>query len=194
MIAPPIPYRSQLSYRNRAARLVWAIVSAALYRASPLPFFGWRRFLLRSFGANIGAHANPYPRCRIWAPWNLTMGAYSCLANDVDCYSVDAITLGEFATVSQQAMLCTATHDYNDPQFRLVMRPITIGPRAWVGVRAFVGPGVNIGEGAVVGAASAIFRDVASWTVVGGNPAKQLNTRFISSHKPTQEIEPVSTR
>ena len=107
------------------------------------------------------------------------MGAHSCLANDVDCYSVDAVVLGEFATVSQQAMLCTATHDYNDLQFSLVTRPITIGPRAWVGARAFVGPGVNVGEGAVVGAASAVFHDVASWTVVGGNPARQLKTRDI---------------
>jgi putative colanic acid biosynthesis acetyltransferase WcaF len=108
------------------------------------------------------------------------MGAHSCLANDVDCYSVDAVVLGDFATVSQQAMLCTATHDYNDPEFRLVTKPIMIGPQAWIGARAFIAPGVNVGEGAVVGAASAVFHDVGTWTVVGGNPARLLKKRSIA--------------
>ena len=136
--------------------------------------------MLRCFGATVGVKANPYPRCRIWAPWNLTMGAHSCLANDVDCYSVDKIVLGEFATVSQQAMLCTATHDYSAPDFRLVTRPIVIGPRAWVGARAFVGPGVNVGEGAVIGAMSAVFKEVEPWSVVAGNPARFLKQRQVA--------------
>jgi putative colanic acid biosynthesis acetyltransferase WcaF len=84
-------------------------------------------------------------------------------------------------------MLCTATHDYNDPDFKLVTKPITIGSRAWIGARAFVGPGVNVGEGAVVGAASAVFHDVADWTVVGGNPAKELRERLVREQ--TMEME-----
>jgi putative colanic acid biosynthesis acetyltransferase WcaF len=178
-MAPPLVYRNQLSYRNRIGRVLWTVVWATLFRLSPTPFFGWRRILLRCFGASIGIRANVYPHCRIWAPWNLTMGAHSCLANDVDCYCVDAVVLGDFATVSQQTMLCTATHDYNDPEFRLATKPITIGTRAWIGARVFIAPGVNVGEGAVVGAASAVFHNVATWTVVGGNPARPLKKRSI---------------
>jgi putative colanic acid biosynthesis acetyltransferase WcaF len=89
------------------------------------------------------------------------------------------VILGNLAIVSQQAMLCTATHDYNDPEFKLVSKPIVIGQRAWIGARAFVGPGVTVGEGAVVGATSSVFRDVAEWTVVGGNPASFLRQRRI---------------
>lgn len=107
------------------------------------------------------------------------MGTDSCLADDVDCYSVDRVTLGQSAIVSQQAMLCTASHDYNDPEFRLITEPISIGAHAWIGARAFVGPGVVVGDGAVVGAASAIFRSVEEWTIVGGNPARTLKKRQI---------------
>jgi len=107
------------------------------------------------------------------------MGSHSCLADDVDCYSVCEIILGESAVVSQQAMLCTATHDYNDPGFKLVTKPIMIGAHAWIGARAFVGPGVNVGDGAVVGATSSVFHDVTDWTVVGGNPAKLLKLRLM---------------
>ena len=111
------------------------------------------------------------------------MAAHSCLGNDVDCYSVGSVVLGEFATVSQAAMLCTATHDHNDPCFRLITRPIVIGPRAWIGARAFIAPGVTVGEGAVVGAVSAVFRDVPAWTVVGGNPARALKRRIIAENR-----------
>jgi putative colanic acid biosynthesis acetyltransferase WcaF len=180
MSASPLVYRNRLSYGNRIVRVLWNVVWTILYRPSPTPCFWWRRILLRSFGARIGAQANVYPRCRIWAPWNLTMGAHSCLADDVDCYSVDAVVLGDFATVSQQAMLCTATHDYNDPAFKLVTKPIVIGPQAWIGARAFIGPGIEVGEGAVVGAASAVFRNVDAWTVVGGNPARLLKARTVA--------------
>ena len=41
--------------------------------------------------------------------------------------------------------------------------------------------GVTIGEGAVVGACAAVFKDVEAWTIVGGNPAKFIKVRQISS-------------
>jgi putative colanic acid biosynthesis acetyltransferase WcaF len=106
----------------------------------------------------------------------------------VDCYCVDTIILGESSIVSQQAMLCTATHDYNDPDFRLVTKPIRIGPHAWVGARAFIGPGVALGKGAVVGANSSVFRDVEDWAVVGGNPAKPIGRRNICDHGVRMEV------
>jgi putative colanic acid biosynthesis acetyltransferase WcaF len=108
------------------------------------------------------------------------METWSCLANDVDCYSVAPITLGAGSSVSQYAFLCTATHDLESADFQLMAKPIVIGPRAWVAARAFVGPGVTIGEGAVVGATASVYRNVEPWTVVGGNPARVLKRRTVS--------------
>ena len=54
----------------------------------------------------------------------------------------------------------------------LIKHPIIVGDDAWVCADAFVGPGVEIGEGAIVGARAAVFENVESWTVVGGNPAR----------------------
>lgn len=39
--------------------------------------------------------------------------------------------------------------------------------------------GVTIGQGAVVGATASVYKDVESWTVVGGNPAKFIKKREI---------------
>lgn len=172
--------RQKLSTSNRLARAVWGLIWSTLYRPSPAPLHGWRRFLLRCFGARIGRGAHPYPSSRVWAPWNLVMGEHSCLSHRVDCYCVDMIELGAHATVSQYSFLCTATHDYTRRDMPLVTAPIHIEAHAWVTADVFVGPGVTVGEGAVIGARSTVFRDVDPWTVVAGNPPKLIGPRVIN--------------
>ena len=143
--------------------------------------YGWRRFLLRVFGAKIGKGANILPSCKVWAPWNLSIGNFSCLSEDVDCYSVDKITIGDQVVVSQGAFLCCASHDISSPIMELIHKPIVIGNNAWVAAKVYVAPGVNIGEGAVVGACSVVFKDVSAWSVVAGNPAKFIKKRELSN-------------
>ncbi|HUP04562.1 MAG TPA: hypothetical protein VMU19_11270 [Bryobacteraceae bacterium] len=171
------PYRNRLPASNRLLRVAWGFACAVLYRPSPRPLHGWRRFLLRAFGASVASTAHPYPSCRVFAPWNLEMGEHSCLADDVDCYCVAPIRLGAHATVSQYAHLCAATHDYEDPEFPLVPKPITLGGSVWIAAGAFVGPGVTVGEGAVVGARAVVTRDVPPYAVVAGNPARIVKRR-----------------
>lgn len=156
---------------------MWGLVWLLAYRPSPRSFHGWRRFLLRLFGAKVGKGAHPYPSAKIWAPWNLEMGDHSCLASDVDCYSVDKIVLGAHATVSQYSYLCAAGHDYRDSSMPLTTGPIIIGERAWIAADVFVGPGVTVGEGAVIGARSSLFTDIKPWIVAAGNPARTIKKR-----------------
>lgn len=105
------------------------------------------------------------------------MGEGSCRGDHVERYSVDRVTIEPYATVSQHAFLCTASHDYTITGMPIITAPIRIGLRAWVSADAFVGPGVTIGEGAVVGARASVFRNVEPWTVVGGNPARVIKKR-----------------
>ncbi|BAK20564.1 CatB-related O-acetyltransferase [Melissococcus plutonius] len=49
---------------------------------------------------------------------------------------------------------------------------------AWIGMNAMIMPGVTIGEGAIVAAGSMVVKDVAPYTIVGGNPAKVIKQRF----------------
>lgn len=173
----PATKRRAPGLRNKAARAIWSAVRLVLFRPSPRPFFGWRRFLLRLFGASVGRGAKIYPGAIIWAPWNLTAGDGSVIADGVDCYSVDRIVLGQGAIVSQRAYLCAAGHDFNDPLFPLVTAPIRIEAKAWVAAEAFVGPGVTIGEGAVVGARAVVRRNIPPLQVVSGNPASEIGRR-----------------
>lgn len=52
---------------------------------------------------------------------------------------------------------------------------------AWIGMNAMIMPGVTIGEGAIVAAGSVVTKDVPSYTIVGGNPAKEIKKRFSDS-------------
>ena len=177
-MARSFPYSpAQITLKNRIARVLWHVVWSSLYRFSPKFIHGWRRFLLRCFGARVAAGAHPYPRAKIWAPWNLTMEEHSCLADDVDCYCVAPIRIGANATVSQYSYLCAASHDYRNPAMPLIVASIVIESRAWVAADVFVGPGVKIGEGSVVGARSTVLSDVEPWSIVGGSPAKRIGER-----------------
>lgn len=176
--------RSPHSVGNRLARVLWGLVQATLFRWSPRPLHRWRVLLLRAFGGDIHATARPYPRCRIWGPWNLTMGPSATIADDVDVYCVDRITIGGHTTVSQYSYLCGATHDHEHPRFPLVPRPITIGSQCWIAADVYVGPGVTIGEGSVIGARSSVFGDIPPWTVAVGTPAKPVKPRVIRQAGP----------
>lgn len=173
-------YQNRHTLKAKIARAGWNMAWFVLFRPTPRGlFYGWRRFLLRLFGAKIGRGANILPSCKVWQPWKLKMGDHSCLSEHVDCYSVDHITIGEQAVVSQGAFLCCASHDIQSPTMELVYRPIMIGAQTWVAARAFIGPGVTVGEGAVVGACAVVTRDVQPWTVVAGNPARFIKKREI---------------
>ena len=173
-------YRNELKFKHKILRVLWNVIWFVFARPLPRSFGRkWKIFLLKCFGAKIHKTANIYSTVKIYAPWNLTMKEFSCLAPEVDCYNVDKVVLGSHSIVSQKAYLCTASHDVTKSNNPLITKPIIIGDQSWVAAQTFIGMGVVIGEGAVIGARSAVFKDVDSWTIVGGNPIKFIKKRII---------------
>jgi len=133
--------------------------------------------LLRLFGAKIGPHCHFYPASRIWAPWNLDCADQVTAGDGAEIYNPAPMRFGSHAIVSQQAYICGATHDYDNPDFPLIAYSMEIGAYAWICARASVGPGVNVGEGAVLGLASVTTRDLEPWGVYAGSPAVKVKVR-----------------
>ena len=174
-------YENKFSKKNQIKRLFWSIVWFIF--AKPLPRSTgnqWKIFLLKLFGAKISKNATVYSSVKIYAPWNLEMHDYSCLAPEVDCYNVDKIIIGAHSTVSQKSFLCSASHDISKSSIPLITAPIVIKDQVWVGASVFIGMGVLIEQGAVVGATSSVYKNVESWTVVGGNPVKFIKKREVN--------------
>lgn len=166
------------SRKEQLGRVAWW-AAQPFFRFSPRLAWGWRRWLLRRFGARIGKKVNLYPTCRITIPWNLEIGEWTTLGDGAILYALGPIRIGRHVTVSQGAHLCAGTHDYESPHFDLLKAPIDIGDLAWICAEAFIGPNLTVGEGAVVAARAVVVKPVEPWRVVGGNPARPLKERKI---------------
>jgi len=156
---------------------LWWLFQAVFVLPTPQYMFAWRRFALVLFGAKIGKRVLIRPGVRVTYPWNLTMGDYVWIGDNVHLYSVAEISIGSHSCISQESYLCAGTHDYRDATFAFVSTPIRVGEECWVAARSFIGPGVKIGDAAVVGAGSVVMTSVDAETIVAGNPAKLVGKR-----------------
>src|SRR5438105_4960330 len=91
-------------FRGRPAWFVqlWWLVQSTLFRWSPQFMYGWRRLLLRLFGATIGRSVLVRPTARITYPWKIRIGDYSWIGDDVVLYSLGEIDIGAHVVVSQK--------------------------------------------------------------------------------------------
>lgn len=176
------------SLRNRLGRLLWNVANTLFFRYSPKVFFGWRASLLRLFGARVGKGVHVYPKVTIWAPWNLELGDECGISNQVILYSQAKISIGSRAVISQGAHVCAGTHDYTQPGFPLIAKPINIAGQAWVAADVFIHPGISIGEGCVIGARSVVDKDMPVWMVCSGHPCKPIKRRVMSGKGEIDEI------
>jgi len=172
--------RSATKYSNKELliRVAWSLATP-FFKYSPRILFGWRRFLLRLFGAKVGKHVHIYGSATIYMPWHLDIGDWSAIGEHAYIYNLGRIIVGNKVTVSQRAHLCAGTHDYTDATMPLLKPNIKIEDQAWVAADAFVGPGVTVGQGAVVGARAVVVRDVPPWNVVAGNPVRFVKLRVL---------------
>lgn len=167
-----------------AGRVLWTLATP-LFRLSPRPLYGWRRLLLRVFGARVGRDVRIHPSARIIIPWRLAIGDEASLGDRALVYNLGQVTIGPRSTVSHLAHLCAGSHDYLDPSLPLLRLPIEIGSDVWVCAQAFVGPGLSLGDGCVIGACAVVTRSVDPWTVVAGNPATPVRQRTMRA-EPTR--------
>lgn len=173
-------YRSDFTAAAKLRRFAWEVVWLLAFRPTPRwALHGWRRQLLRWFGAEIGAGCRIAPSCRVWAPWNLAMGEFSALGDGVDCYSMGSITLGSKVAVSQRTFLCAGSHDIRSLSRPLITGPIVVEDHVWIAAECFVHPDVVIREGAVIGARSVVLKEMPAWSICAGNPCRKIKDRVV---------------
>lgn len=154
--------------------VVWRIFNVLVFSLLPRAL---RTFSLRLFGAKIGKNCLFKRQAKFYAPWNFKCGNAVCIGPRVEIYNKAVVEIGNNVVISQDAWLCTASHDISSSQMALKVRPIKIRDNVWIAARAAILPGVTIGDGAVVGACAVVVKDVLPWIVVGGNPARGIKKR-----------------
>ncbi len=158
---------------------LWDIVQTFLIHLSPHGFYAWRRWLYRLFGARIGKGVLIRKSVICNYPWKLSVGDYSWIGDQATLYSLDYITIADNVVISQQAYLCTGSHDYQSRSFSLIVNPISISTDSWIALGALVMPGITVGVGALIGARAVITKDALPWTIYQGSPARPVGQRVI---------------
>ena len=113
--------------------------------------------------------------------WNgdkLIIGKFCQIASGVEFvmnganHQMNAVSTFPFYTLEGWNMKSPAVSD-------LPLKGDTVvGNDVWIGQNAVILPGAHIGDGAIIGANSVVGGEVAPYTIVIGNPARELRKRF----------------
>lgn len=171
-----------------AKRILWHLLGKPLLRCSLLPFSGYRVHLLRLFGAKIGEKVTIKPGVRVTAPWRLTIQDHCWIGEDAWIDNLGQITIENDVCLSQGVYLVTGNHDWTDPAFGIVVKPIVIRQGAWIGARATVTPGRTVGVCAIASAGSVVTKDVGDYQICSGNPAEVQKIRRFRDRSLSAEV------
>jgi len=128
----------------------------------------------------IGRHSRVQP-FTVLKPQNsgITIGDH-CTIHEFG-FLAGNISIGDDVRIAQKVSMHSFNHNISkDEKIReqsLEHGKITIRDDVWIGCDVTILKDVEIGEGAVIGAGSIVTSDVEPYTVVAGNPARQIDTR-----------------
>lgn len=165
--------------RGRAVCVIWYLVNVLFFRNPLNVSSGLKVFLLRLFGARVGAGAVIKPAINIKYPWNLEIGDHSWIGEGAWLDSLGLIRIGRNCCISQGAYLCTGNHDWRDPSFGLIVEPIEIEDGAWIGARAVVLPGTHFAAHSVLAAGSSFAGKAEAYRIYRGQPAEVVGERVL---------------
>jgi acetyltransferase-like isoleucine patch superfamily enzyme len=115
---------------------------------------------------------------------SLSIGDYCYVGYQVSINASENIVIGNYCLFAPRVLVMDNNNHPLDPFARRLGRkitadeisPVIIKDNVWVGYQAFIGKGVTIGEGSIVSANSVVIRDVPSYSIVAGNPAKVVHS------------------
>lgn len=143
----------------------------------------------RLLTVNMGSAVTIYPNVSIRGRGRLTIGD-NCSINGGVIFGLTCdLTMGHHVMVADNVSFRTADHEYADLAVPMLEQgeraiPIIIGDDVWIGANATILRGVTIGRGAIIAAHAVVVKDVQSYEIVGGVPAKTIGSRLPSAREP----------
>lgn len=133
------------------------------------------RLILRSCGSNVNIEKGAQFSSEVSLGDNSGIGVNALIASYV--------SIGNDVMMGPECIILTSNHGMERSgipmwqQKSTEPRSVVIGDDVWIGARVIILPGVHVGDGAVIGAGSVVTKDVAPYSIVGGNPAKLIRMR-----------------
>lgn len=164
---------------SKTKRTLWFFVNSIFLQSSFFPMMGFKKWLLRKFGARIGKRVFIKPSVNIKYPWNLTIGDDTWIGEKVWIDNLDMVTIGNNVCISQDSMLMCGNHNYKKSTFDLMVGNITIEDGVWVGAKCLVCPGVTLHSHSVLVVGSVASTNLDAYSIYRGNPAVKVKNRII---------------
>jgi len=148
-----------------------------LHLVSYIPIHCARRFYYRLAGMTIGKGSTIHTRATFYNPENIIIGEDTVIGEAAVLDGRAKLEIGNHVAMASEVMIFNSEHSIEDEDFKAITEPVIIEDYVFIGPRAIIMPGVKIGKGAVVAAAAAVTKDVPSYAIVGGVPAKIIGER-----------------
>ncbi|WP_299190481.1 CatB-related O-acetyltransferase [uncultured Aquimarina sp.] len=108
----------------------------------------------------------------------LIIGKFCMIASDVKFIMNGANHLTDSLSTYPFAIFGNGWENAMDGKSYPKKGNINIGNDVWIGYNATIMAGVTIGDGAIIATNSTVIKDVEPYSIVGGNPAKEIKKRF----------------
>jgi putative colanic acid biosynthesis acetyltransferase WcaF len=154
--------------RSKLWQASWFVFSFLIFQKFWFPK-RLRARTLRLLGASVGSNVFIRHDVRVMWPWKLQIGDNCWLGEGARIINIAQVSIAHNVCISQEAVICSGSHDHTKSDFPYKNAPIQIASGAWVAVRATVLPGTTIGENSVIGANEVARGDIArNMLLVGG--------------------------
>jgi len=153
-------------------------ISIAVFNLIYKFFFPWflRKLLLIMTGSKIG-EKSCIQTVKFFTFGKLTIGEGSIVNSGCYLDNRRGIDIGNKVVIAHDTKIYTLGHDINDANFITKGKGVKIEDYVVIFSNCLIMPGVTIGRGAVILPGAVISKNVPEMAVMGGNPAKQVNTR-----------------
>jgi acetyltransferase-like isoleucine patch superfamily enzyme len=136
-----------------------------------------RNFFYRKAGLTLPRSSSIHWRAEFYAPSQVQIGEHTTIGDGAFLDGRGGLVIGASVNLGSKVTIWTRQHDIDSPTFAEVGAPVEIRDYAYLGSGCTILPGVTIGEGGVVGAGSVVTKDVPSFTLVAGAPARVIRKR-----------------
>ena len=154
---------------------------------SYMPIIGWisnyiRIYCVKRIFKKCGKISTIDRRAYFGNGANIEIGDFSGIG--AKCVIPNNTIIGKYVMMAPEIHIVQNNHNYNELTKPMcfqgspkVVPQTVIEDNVWLGIRSILTPGHRIGEGSIIAAGAVVTKDVESYSIVGGNPAKLIKKR-----------------
>jgi acetyltransferase-like isoleucine patch superfamily enzyme len=146
-----------------------------------IPLHFVRKFFYLISGVKLKSDSTIHIGACFFKPSNISIGHDTIIGDHCFLDGRAPLKIGNHVGIASQVLIYNDEHDINSPNYGNSFGPVEIGDYVFIGPRAIILPNIKIGKGAVVAAGAVVTKDIPSFEIWGGVPAKKISNRKIDN-------------